>query len=177
MKVQRLEAVEIIYDAEGDPVTCWLPVEMPSIQIWKSGVMVQRTDGTESHFGPAIADYDLLAELIQRRTFPRAWIMARDRLLSGETVPFGDLSVSPAGLRHASKKLPWSDVKELTIAQGRLSVKRVGRWLPWTILDASKVPNPHVLFALIGEARRFFKTPMPSPPQEEDRDAESEQDE
>jgi hypothetical protein len=133
-----------------------------------------RNDGTESHFGPALADYDRLAKLIQRRTYPRAWVEARDRLLSGDTVLFGDLDVSPAGLGHNGKKLNWRDVKEMTIAQGRLQIKKVGaRWLPWAIMDMSKVPNPHVLFALVGEARRFFHSPAASQPQKEEQDHES----
>jgi len=43
---------------------------VPSIQIWKSSLVVERHDGNETYFGPALADYDRLAELIQRRTFP-----------------------------------------------------------------------------------------------------------
>lgn len=155
MKIQRLEAAEFFYDLEGNPISCWLPVEVPTIQIWKSGLVVERADGNEAHFSPALADYDRLAELIQRRTFPRAWIVARDRLLSGETVVFGDLEASSVGLRHSGKLLRWRDLKEITIAQGRLTIKKIGRWIPWVVIDASKIPNPHVLFALVGEARKY----------------------
>jgi hypothetical protein len=170
MKLQRLDSPRILYDSEGDPTQCWLPVETPTFQIWKAGITVMRTDDTEAHFGPALAEFDRLAKLIQRKTFPRAWADAREQLLSGETVVFGDLDVSPAGLRHAGKKLPWRDVKELTIAQGRLTIKKVGGWLPWAILDVSKVPNPHVLFALVGEARRFSRSPAPSQPHKDEAD-------
>jgi len=34
------------------------------------------------------------------------------------------------------------------IAQGKLSVKRTSKWLPWALVDVGSVPNPHVLFAL-----------------------------
>ena len=45
----------------------------------------------------------------------------------------------------------WRDVKELSVAQGKLSVKQGGKWLPWVLLDVSAVLNPHLLFALVGE--------------------------
>ena len=62
--------------------------------------------------------------------------------------------VTPAGLRHLKKFLPWRDYQEALVAQGRLTVKQAGKWLPWAVLDVSKVPNPHVLYPLIAEARR-----------------------
>ena len=57
--------------------------------------------------------------------------------------------------RHSGKLLRWRDLKEITIAQGRLTIKKIGRWIPWVVIDASKIPNPHVLFALVGEARKY----------------------
>ena len=167
LKVQRLDAPEITYDGDGDPTCCWLPTEVPSIQMWKAGLTVERADGTEAHISPALADYDRLSELVQRRTFTRAWALARDRLLTREEVEFGDLIVTPAGLRYSGKRLSWRDFKEMTIAQGRLSIKKTSGWLPWAVVDAGKIPNPHVLFALVGEARRFFKAAAKSLPKVE----------
>ena len=135
---------------------------MPTVQFWKAWLTVERTDGTEAHFGPALADYDRLAEEVQRRTFPRAWAIARDRLLDGLTVAFGDLDATPAGLRHVGKLLPWRELKEIAVAQGRLTIKRSKGWLPWAILDNSKVPNPHVLLALVAEARKPHAAAVPA---------------
>src|SRR5439155_4377740 len=112
MKVQRVEAAEVIRDETGQPTACWLPTEVPTVQFWKAWLTVERTDGTEAHFGPALADYDRLAEEVQRRTFPRAWAIARDRLLDGLTVAFGDLDATPPGLRHVGKLLPCRELKE-----------------------------------------------------------------
>jgi hypothetical protein len=163
IKVQRLELPKIVHDGEGNPSACWLPVEVPSIQIWKSSLVIERHDGNEAYFGPALADYGRLAELVQRRTFPRAWEDARDRWLAGEVIAFGDLEVAPSGLRHNGKRLRWRDFKELAISQGRLSVKKLGGWLPWAVLDVSKIGNPHILFTLVGEARRYRAPAVPQP--------------
>ncbi|MDB5309769.1 MAG: hypothetical protein JWO38_3971 [Gemmataceae bacterium] len=173
LKVQRAEAAEILHDAAGNPTACWLPAEVPVVQIWNAWLAVDRADGTSANFSPALADYARLAEEVQRRTFPAAWAAAWGRFRAGETVPFTDLEATPAGLRHAGKLLHWREVKELTVAQGRLTVKQAGRWLPWAIKDVSVIPNPHVLFALVEEARKLHAAPTGQPhPDEADHGAE-----
>ena len=66
-------------------------------------------------------------------------------------------------MRHIGKFLRWADVKELTVAQGKLSIKQGGKWLPWVLIDIHGIPNPHVLFALAGEARRSHVAPIVQP--------------
>jgi hypothetical protein len=159
LKIQRLDSAELTWTEDGEPKNCWLPTEAPSLMVWQASMVLERADGTEAHVSPAIADYDRLVKLVQRRTFPRLWIEARDRLLNGESIAFGDLVVTGAGLKHTSKKLAWKDFKELVIAQGRLTVKKSGGWMPWAVLDVSKVPNPHVLFALVAVAKESARIP------------------
>jgi hypothetical protein len=55
--------------------------------------------------------------------------------------------------------VPWTDVKELTVAQGKFTIKQGGKWLPWVFLDIHDIPNPHVLFALANEAQRLAAIP------------------
>lgn len=183
LKVQRA-APEVEADDAGSPAACWLPAEAPTVEIWAAKLVVVRKDGTEATFGPALADYPRLAELVQRRTFPLLWAVARARFRAGEPVAFGDLELTPAGLRFAGplpsrkktareKFLPWKAVKEVVVAQGMLSVK-AGRWFPWLVVDISQVPNPHVLFALVGEARRLAPAPTcrPNPDDGDERKGE-----
>lgn len=169
LKVQRAEVAEITRDAGGSPTACWLPAEAPTIQIWNAGLTLTRADGVEAHFGPALANYERFAEEVQRRTFPFAWADAWGRFLAGQAVEFGDIEATQSGIRYNGKLLPWREVKELTIAQGKLSVKQVGKWLPWALLkDMNDVPNPHVLFALIVEARRLSAaSSLTSPPRQD----------
>jgi hypothetical protein len=180
LKVQRA-APEVEADDAGNVTACWLPAEAPTVQIWNAKLVVVRKDGTEATFGPALADYPRLAELVQRRTFPAAWAEARARFRAGEPVAFGDpdlglrdLEVTPTGLRFATQSLPrkkalpelflpWKKFKEVVLAQGMLSVKQVGRWVPWLMLDIRHVPNPHVLFPLVAEARRLAPAPARQP--------------
>ena len=168
LKLQRAGAPETRSDDDGNPTACWFTTDVPSVQLWKVGLVVQRTDGTEASFGAALADYPLLTEEVQRRTFARLWPAARDRLLAGEAVEFGDLEVTPTGLRHLKKFLAWRDFNEMLVAQGRLTVKQAGKWLPWGVYDVSKVPNPHVLFALVAEARRHRLTRQRQPQEDQE---------
>lgn len=162
LKLQRSDGPEIRDDEAGRPTSCWFVVDAPSLMIWHAGLVVERTDGTEAALGPALAEYPKLAETVQRRTFRHLWAAAWGKFAGGDAVAFGDLEVTATGLRYAGKRLPWRDFKELAFAQGRLSVRKAGKWIPWAVVDVSKVPNPHVLFPLVEEARRLRTAPAPS---------------
>ncbi len=173
LKVQRANGAEFTHDADGAPVACWLPVDVPTFKLWDAGLTVMRTDGVETHFGSALSNYDVLAERVQKRTFAALWPRARARFLDGERLPFGELEVGRAGVRHNGKLLPWREFKELTVAQGKLCVKQNGKWLPWALVDVISVPNPHLLFALAEEALRLRlprKEPKPRPAEQQERD-------
>jgi hypothetical protein len=154
LKVQRAAGAETERDADGTLLACWLPAEVPSFQLWNAGLTVAREDGVTVHFGPALSAYDQLAAEIQKRTFAVAWPLVWAGILDGRVVAFGELEATRGGLRHAGKFLPWNELKEIAVAQGKLSIKQGGKWLPWVILDIQSIPNPHVLFALAAEAPR-----------------------
>jgi hypothetical protein len=163
LRLQRTDAV-FVRDADGKPVVCWLPADAPTFKLGDAGVTVVRDDGVEAHFGPALSDYEALAAEVQKRTFAALWPGVRARFRDGDRIAFGELEADTAGLRHNGKLLPWRELKELTIAQGKLSVKQTGKWLPWALVEVGSVPNPHVLFALADEARRRY--PSRSEPKE-----------
>ena len=72
------------------------------------------------------------------------------------TIPDEDWTRQPVdtfGLRYNGKLLRWRELKELSVAQGRLCLKQTGKWMPWALVDVGGVPNLHVLFALADEAQ------------------------
>jgi len=162
IKVQRAGAI-ILERANGVPVACSIPVDVPTFQLWNAGLSVAREDGVEAHFGPALTDYERLVDQVQRRSFAFLWPMVWERFQSGATVAFGDLEASPGGIRYTGKFLRWGDLKELSVAQGKLSIKQDGKWLPWALIDVHSIPNPHVLFALAAEAQRSMAVPVLQP--------------
>ena len=164
LKVQRAAAAEFARDADGAVLACWLPAEVPTFQLWNAGLTLARDDGVTVHFGPALSDYDLLAAEIQKRVFAVAWPLVWAGVLDGKAIAFGELEATRVGLRHAGKFLPWTDLKEIAVAQGKLSIKQGGKWLPWVILDVQNIPNPHVLFALAAEVHRgHLAAPLSQP--------------
>jgi hypothetical protein len=159
LSLQRCEGPEFARDDDGAILACWLPVDVPTFKLGEAGVTVARDDGVEAHFGPALTDYDQLAEEVQKRTFAVQWSRTLARFRGGERIPFGELEADRAGLRHSGKLLRWRDVKEVVVSQGKLSVKQSGKWLPWALLEVGGVPNPHLLLALADEARRAHAQP------------------
>ncbi|QJW95913.1 DUF6585 family protein [Frigoriglobus tundricola] len=153
LRIQRSD-VAFARDDAGEPAACWLPVDVPTFKLGDAGVTVVRGDGVEVHFGAALSDYEALAEDVQKRTFAVLWGGVRDRFRAGDRIAFGELEADTTGLRHNGKLLPWHELKELVVAQGKLSVKQSGKWLPWALVEMGDVPNPHVLFALADEAQR-----------------------
>lgn len=163
LKVQRAEGAEFTRDADGEPVACWLAADLPTFKLWDSGLTVTRSDGTEANLGPALSEYADLAEEVQKRTFAALWPALRTHFRSGTRLAFGELELDPDGVHHNGKLLRWRDLKEVVIAQGMLSIKQAGKWLPWSLVGMSSVPNPHLLFAALDEAHRAYGRPQREP--------------
>jgi hypothetical protein len=163
LRVQRADAAEFARDADGELTACWLPPDVPTFKLGDAGLAVVRADGVEGNFGAALSRYDALAVEVQKRTFKALWATIRARFREGDRVPFGELDVDRDGLRHNGKLLRWRELKELVIAQGKLSLKQTGKWLPWVLVDMASVPNPHLLFALADEVRRLGPPPRKEP--------------
>lgn len=153
----RADAAEVATETDdaGAVTACWLAVEPPHFQIWKAGVTIRRTDGAEVTLTSALADYAGLAERVMRATFAEQWPAARATYRAGGTVRFGEFAVGGAGLTFRDQPaLPWSELKSVSVSQKMVSVTRNTGWMPWAVRDLQEVPNPHVMFALIAEARR-----------------------
>lgn len=163
VKAQRPGTAVFDRGPDGHPATCWFPIDAPAVLLWTARLTVARTDGVEAHFDPVLGDYGRLAEELQRRSFAALWPVIWGRFRAGHPIAFGDLEANVVGLRYQSKLLHWRDLKELSLVQSKLTVKQAGKWFPWAVKDLGEVPNPHVLFALVEEARRLPAAPPRQP--------------
>ena len=68
-------------------------------------------------------------------------------------VAFGGFVADLEGLTFGETTLPWDHFGKVEIAQGKLSVKPRGKWLPWAVTDFFAVPNPHLLLAVVEEMK------------------------
>jgi hypothetical protein len=143
----------LMRDETGEVLGAWLEVEPPAFQIWNAQLTIRRTDGTSAKLTPSVSGYPELAAHVQRETFRALWPAVLARFQAGARVEFGPFEVSRAGLRYEKNVLPWADLAEVAVNSKHITVKRKGKWLPWVSKELDDVPNPHVLLALIDEAR------------------------
>jgi hypothetical protein len=140
-------------DAGGRLTACWVAVEPPLVKFWQAGLTVRRADGAEATLTPAVAGYADLAERVQRGTFAARWPDLLGRIAAGERRFFGGFLADATGVWHGESHLAWDHVGKVEIAQGKLTVKAAGKWLPWAVAELADVPDPHLLLALAEEMR------------------------
>jgi hypothetical protein len=91
-----------------------------------------------------------LAKNIDQNIFPLLYAHATDQYNAGQTIIFGPVAISKAGIVIGKKTYPWTDVKEVSIHQGILKVSRKdGGWFSGASVAASVIPNLRVLLAII----------------------------
>ena len=67
------------------------PADVPTFSSGTPGLTVARDDGIRAHFGPALTDYDRLAEEVQKRPSRSSGRSSGTRFLAGASIAFGDL--------------------------------------------------------------------------------------
>jgi hypothetical protein len=116
-------------------------------------VTLVRRDGKQFEFSEALSDIKRLRELAEECTLPFMLPAALEAYRAGETVGFGEVSVSPDGIHAGKDTLPWEDFDGAEAKQGQLLVRTAGRRRPFFKIDIAKVSNPHVFLALAEQAR------------------------
>ena len=91
-----------------------------------------------------------LANYIDQNIFPLLYGRAADQYNTGQTIVFGPVAISKAGIVIGKKTYPWTDVKEVSIRQGILKVSRKdGGWFSGASASAATIPNLRVLLTII----------------------------
>ncbi|MBB4924225.1 DUF6585 family protein [Kitasatospora kifunensis] len=86
-------------------------------------------------------DPDTWGPEIQQRVTAAQLPPALDAVRAGRTVEFGPFSVSAERLTAGGKSAAWSEIQEIKIERGYLSVKQQGRWLSLSFEAVSRIPN------------------------------------
>jgi hypothetical protein len=98
----------------------------------------------------SLAKVEQLAQEIDQNIFPLLYGRAADQYNTGQTIVFGPVAISKAGISISKKTYPWTDVKEVSIRQGILKVSRKeGGWFSGASAAASVIPNLRVLLTII----------------------------
>jgi hypothetical protein len=87
----------------------------------------------------------LLQDGVTRVRLPEAFRLFN----AGQTITFGPVAVSPAGISDGKQLVPWSEVQDVQIRRGIVTVKKAGKWLAWKTVFVRKIPNYRVFDALV----------------------------
>lgn len=74
---------------------------------------------------------------------------AISRLNAGQSTSFGPLTVGPTGITAGDESVAWDQVKDVRTRDGRVYVKKVGRWRAWKRVLVLEIPNYFVFDALV----------------------------
>jgi hypothetical protein len=111
-------------------------------------IILEGADGRPIAIDQSVARFPELRDLAEGETLKHLLPRTARALRAGETVPFGELAVSPEGLHHGTTVLPWETLDTVDTAKGTFTVTAVGKKKPVFTLPLDKVPNFHVLLAL-----------------------------
>src|SRR5262249_23265446 len=92
-----------------------------------------------------------LADLIQARTLPSLLSNAYSSLEAGGTIPFGELTLVPTGLKSKKGTLAWDEIKGIECDNRSLVIYSKPKGGKWCTLKVSEVPNFHVVRPLVSQ--------------------------
>jgi hypothetical protein len=105
---------------------------------------------------PAPVEYELYRILSAASTIV-AQLRLPDALASlekGEALPFGDISISVAGVQTGKGLVPWHAIKDVKSRNGVIRVEQAGKFRPISQQYAGRVPNVLLFFNLVGVLRQ-----------------------
>lgn len=109
---------------------------------------IQDVRGKRAEFTGDIPGVATLGQTIQQEVTRRMLPRALETYNAGGTVEFGSLSVSQQGLSNRRETVPWSDIEEVKVQRGIITVKKAGKWLNWANVTVGGTPNVFVFLAL-----------------------------
>ncbi len=90
-----------------------------------------------------------LGDIIRQETTARQLPQAQAAFQAGQTLTFGKLSLSQAGLSNGRETLPWSAVSGVRVVNGAILINRQGKGLAWARQPVSITPNFLVFLTLV----------------------------
>lgn len=115
-------------------------------------------DGTGLTLGggtnmPGLAEPEKWGREIQEGITRAQLPVALRAVAEGDTVAFDPIQVDRRAVTGRGRSVPWSDIEQVKIAQGHVSLRVAGRWLSLINAEISEIPNFFVLHALAEHLR------------------------
>jgi hypothetical protein len=110
---------------------------------------VRRNDGLEVILNDRFTNIAALGNLVNERITQTKLPQVIAALNAGQTVTFGPLSISQAGLQNArGALLPWQEIKGVDIQSGYIAISKAGKWLKWSNQPIANIPNALLFVSL-----------------------------
>jgi hypothetical protein len=139
---------------------CWNRIESHWARIWEGSkkLIVQRTTGRKVIFDDSLPKLETLGEIVQKQTLNHLLPQALKMFEAGDTLRYGKLGVDRHGLIHEKELLPWKELQEFQVGEDAIRIIKKGKWRAWQSLTKDRIPNCHVLQALVEHAVRQCRT-------------------
>ncbi len=109
---------------------------------------VRLTDERKYVFSDALANIVGLGNTIREETTRRILPRVLEAYNADETISFGKLSISKAGITKGKQTLPWDQVKGVKVERGFVSIQKEGKRPRWASVGVAETPNVFVFLAL-----------------------------
>jgi hypothetical protein len=134
---------------DGAIATSWLPIAKVGSRTLGAHLTLRREDGAEAILPSSVEDFPRLCRVVQEETFRAAWPKVWARFVAGKRVKFGELSLSLGGVHRDGDFLPWDDLDDALVQNGKLLIRARDQHRAWAEVLLPMVINPHVFVALL----------------------------
>ena len=111
---------------------------------------LRRSDGATFKFNDNIDHVEALGNTIAAEKARTLWPRYLAAYQAGHTLAFGKISLNQHGVNNGKEWLPWSQLREIQITRGYLSLKKEGdKQGNWRVIQAADIPNVDVFMALV----------------------------
>lgn len=112
---------------------------------------IRRADGFEVVIPSAIKSVEELGATIRDKIGERLLPRAAKQYDEGQTVQFGQITVSRQGVGDGRTILPWRKFKGIHVNDGAILVNKDGEWAKWSNIKSGSVPNVFVFVDLVNK--------------------------
>lgn len=109
------------------------------------------TDNRKLTFNNDLTEIEKLGQAIQNEVFNALFPKYVASYNNGQTLQFGKLSISKAGISNGKEMIPWPEVKGVSLDRGIINVKKEGKWLTWSSVTVGQTPNIFIFTSIVDQ--------------------------
>lgn len=115
---------------------------------------LHRVDGYQIKLGNLTKNIAELGPVIARGVTQELIPRALHAIRNGQTLTFALFSVNQQGIGNGREFIPWQQVQNINVKQGRVTVKKIGISRTWGTITVAKMPNFLIFTAVTEEMIR-----------------------